>query len=510
MRARLLARLLVGSVLAATLPATAAADPGDIDTEYGDEGRVVIEAVSSNVGVGPLRSDGDGRAVVTFTGDPESGAAALVSGDGSEVAVIDLGGPGAAAFGQDARLYAAFDESGTVVVARFALDGSLDTAFGTGGRAVVGVESAIRGDIMVGEEGAVVAGGVLGAERPRAWAARFDPTGEVDSDFGDNGIATLVTTEPGEADLVLATDVHATGDGYLAVVLTRALTGDSVTVVTLDAGGEVTSSTQFTSPDEIFSATSESLSDGTVMLAVQTTDGDFDTFHLMKLHPDGARDAGFVAPQLVDDEVGGPVRLTQLRTGPVAVAYNIGPDPAFVVRLVDVDGTDLGSMNVAIDSLWMYGMTALNHDGGLIFAVDETPVSSIEPDDLTLVKVAGDESGRFIDDDGSVHETDIEELANRGITKGCNPPDNTRFCPDDALTRGQMAAFLVRALDLAPAEEDAFVDDEDSIFEDDINRLAAAGITKGCDPPDNTRFCPDDAVTRAQMASFLVRSLPQG
>ena len=56
--------------------------------------------------------------------------------------------------------------------------------------------------------------------------------------------------------------------------------------------------------------------------------------------------------------------------------------------------------------------------------------------------------GSFGDDDGSVHEADIEAIAAEGITRGCNPPQNDRFCPDDPVTRGQMAAFLVRALDL--------------------------------------------------------------
>ena len=53
----------------------------------------------------------------------------------------------------------------------------------------------------------------------------------------------------------------------------------------------------------------------------------------------------------------------------------------------------------------------------------------------------------FRDDDSSVFEGDIEWLAATGITAGCNPPDNTLFCPDDPVTRGQMAAFLRRALD---------------------------------------------------------------
>jgi hypothetical protein len=102
---------------------------------------------------------------------------------------------------------------------------------------------------------------------------------------------------------------------------------------------------------------------------------------------------------------------------------------------------------------------------------------------------------------------DIEWLAEDGITKGCNPPANSLYCPDGAVTRGQMAAFLTRALDLGAATTDYFTDDDGTIFEGDINRLATAGITKGCNPPANDRFCSDSKLTRGQMAAFLVRAL---
>jgi hypothetical protein len=70
-----------------------------------------------------------------------------------------------------------------------------------------------------------------------------------------------------------------------------------------------------------------------------------------------------------------------------------------------------------------------------------------------------------------------------------------------------MAAFLVRALGLSSGGgSNRFIDDNGSVFETDINKIAAAGITKGCNPPSNTRFCPDDLVTRGQMAAFLRRA----
>jgi len=112
----------------------------------------------------------------------------------------------------------------------------------------------------------------------------------------------------------------------------------------------------------------------------------------------------------------------------------------------------------------------------------------------------------FVDDDASVFEADIEKLAAAGITAGCNPPANDRYCPNDPVTRGQMAAFLTRALHLTDPGTTDFVDDDASIFETDIEKLAAAGITAGCNPPANDRYCPNDPVTRGQMAAFLHRA----
>jgi hypothetical protein len=114
--------------------------------------------------------------------------------------------------------------------------------------------------------------------------------------------------------------------------------------------------------------------------------------------------------------------------------------------------------------------------------------------------------GSFSDDDGNIHEAAIEAIAAEGITRGCNPPINDLYCPSTTVTRGQMAAFLVRALDL-PSTSDTPFTDAAGVFEDSINRLAAAGITRGCNPPTNDLFCPNSPVKRDQMASFLTRAL---
>ncbi len=113
--------------------------------------------------------------------------------------------------------------------------------------------------------------------------------------------------------------------------------------------------------------------------------------------------------------------------------------------------------------------------------------------------------GAFVDDNGSIYEADINAIAAEGITKGCSP-DGTRFCPELPVTRAQMASFLVRGLDLPSGGRSGFTDIAASIHRTDIDALAAAGITKGCDPS-HTVYCPERPVTRAQMAAFLTRAL---
>jgi spore germination protein YaaH len=107
----------------------------------------------------------------------------------------------------------------------------------------------------------------------------------------------------------------------------------------------------------------------------------------------------------------------------------------------------------------------------------------------------------FNDIDDSIHWQNIVWIAEQGITTGCG---NGRYCPDGLVTRGQMATFLARALELPATETDYFRDDNANKHEANINRIAAAGVTAGCTA---TTFCPDGVVTRAQMATFLARAL---
>jgi hypothetical protein len=92
-----------------------------------------------------------------------------------------------------------------------------------------------------------------------------------------------------------------------------------------------------------------------------------------------------------------------------------------------------------------------------------------------------------------------------GITGGCGYGD---YCPSLPVTRAQMAVFLLRAKYgsgyLPPAPIGVFNDVPLGSFADAyIEQLAAEGITGGCG---DGNYCPNDPVSRAQMAVFLVRA----
>jgi len=111
----------------------------------------------------------------------------------------------------------------------------------------------------------------------------------------------------------------------------------------------------------------------------------------------------------------------------------------------------------------------------------------------------------------------VAALANAGVTQGCGSGE--RFCPEQPLTRAQMASFLVRAFDLSldlpidPAtgsdgepEGESFSDvSPASPHAAAITALAHAGITKGCESS-TAKFCPDRLITRAEFATFLSRA----
>jgi cysteine-rich repeat protein len=103
----------------------------------------------------------------------------------------------------------------------------------------------------------------------------------------------------------------------------------------------------------------------------------------------------------------------------------------------------------------------------------------------------------------------IEELASLQITGGCG---GGNYCPDNTVTRAQMAVFLLKTLESSaydPPDCAGVFDDVPCTpgtgFSDWIEELFARNITGGCQaaPP---LYCPDNPNNRGQMAVFLVKT----
>lgn len=79
-----------------------------------------------------------------------------------------------------------------------------------------------------------------------------------------------------------------------------------------------------------------------------------------------------------------------------------------------------------------------------------------------------------------------------------------RFCPQEPVTRGQLAAALVGAFGLGPAASVGYVDTGGNVHEHAIDALAATGAVGPC-ATDPLRYCPDRTVTRGQAARVPAR-----
>jgi photosystem II stability/assembly factor-like uncharacterized protein len=101
----------------------------------------------------------------------------------------------------------------------------------------------------------------------------------------------------------------------------------------------------------------------------------------------------------------------------------------------------------------------------------------------------------------------IGKLSARGITVGCG---NGNYCPNQPVTREQMAVFIIRARGEFNPPEPAMQRFDDvpatNPFYRFIDRMAVLQITVGCSatPP---LYCPSNPILREQMAAFIIRAL---
>ena len=182
--------------------------------------------------------------------------------------------------------------------------------------------------------------------------------------------------------------------------------------------------------------------------------------------------------------------------------YAFAGDPDRLIGGCDASFSDICGNSFEEHIEWALENGITSGCGGTLFCPNSTvtrnQMASFIARALNLPPATQD---HFSDDNGQTHEADINKLAEAGISGGCA---EGLYCPTAPVFREQMASFLSRALEYAETEADFFSDDETSSHEPDINRFAEAGVTTGCGPG---LYCPDGTVTRAQMTAFLHRAL---
>jgi len=178
-----------------------------------------------------------------------------------------------------------------------------------------------------------------------------------------------------------------------------------------------------------------------------------------------------------------------------------GPASAASAAVTPLPFTDIADSQFKADIIWLYNSGITSGCSATLFCPDADVTRGQMAAFLDrALHLPATTTDYFTDDEGSMFEASINRLAAAGITSGCTA---TTFCPNAPVARDQMASFLARAFALPATTTDYFTDDEGNIHEVNINRLAASGITSGCTP---TTYCPNLDVTRGQMAAFLHRA----
>ncbi len=164
----------------------------------------------------------------------------------------------------------------------------------------------------------------------------------------------------------------------------------------------------------------------------------------------------------------------------------------------------------------------INITSGISGAGNGAVTFSVPPNntgaDLTGTLAIADQAVSITQRETAVTFTDVNDpsafffnaanvMYGSGITNGCLSTP-FMYCPNNPVTRGQMAVFLVRSV----MGGDNFTYSGIPYFTDTppgypffkwIQKLKELGITNGCSP---TLYCPDTSVTRAQMAAFIIRA----
>ena len=155
---------------------------------------------------------------------------------------------------------------------------------------------------------------------------------------------------------------------------------------------------------------------------------------------------------------------------------------------------ETGFLNIMKDSRFGKWSTSSSNWDNIAFADPTYVFSDVQP------------SHPFSGEANVWYYTDVLKLYNNGVTGGCSTSP-LKYCPDDPVTRAQMAVFLEKGMKgssfTPPALPVTFIDTSGHWAQYWIEALKNDGITSGCG---SGRYCPENFTTRAEMAVFLLRA----
>lgn len=209
-----------------------------------------------------------------------------------------------------------------------------------------------------------------------------------------------------------------------------------------------------------------------------------------------------------EGRIGGPAvdpPLTAPHSGDTAIQAACPNGRVRAAAFEDVEGAHAGAIHCLVAYEIADGMTPTRFAPGSTVTRGQMATFLAELVSRGGVELPAPASG-FRDLEGVVHAEAIERLAAAGLVDGKTAD---RFDPRSPVTRAQMASFLVGALEEVggaplPDGPSVFADVGGSVHGAAIHKLAAAGVTTGVR---EGAFAPTRTLVRAQMASFVARSL---
>jgi uncharacterized delta-60 repeat protein/uncharacterized repeat protein (TIGR01451 family) len=308
-RPRLVLAALALAFVAAALPGAASAAPGALDPTFGTGGEVTTDFGGSDT-VRAVAVQTDGKIVAAGLSGAGDFALARYNVDGSLDSTFGSGGKVTTDFGgfdaafglvvqPDGRIVAAGQGGGgNFALARYNADGSLDPTFGSGGKVTTAIGGALG--VALQPDGKIVAVGGGGPASDFV-AARYNPDGTLDTSFGSGGV---VTTDLGPFEAATAVVIQADGkivatgstsSGNFALVRYNA---DGSLDASFGSGGIVTTNFGFSSS---FGGALVIQADGKIVAAGR---GGTD-FLVVRFNGDGSLDTTFGSGGVVTTDFGG-------------------------------------------------------------------------------------------------------------------------------------------------------------------------------------------------------------